>query len=389
KTYELPASSVYDTEQVIVNAYNYAKEGELQERYELVAALAQQPLDFATTCEVTVDGVDAFVQRIAADIEIAPVDATVSTFDVETKSFAFTDEVNGRTLDVAALRAAINAAIESGDYSATITPSVTPVPAAVTRAQLEQQNVLLASYTTETTKSSSRNTNIRLASEAFHGYVLAPGAEFSINTITGPRTTAKGYKNAGSIQNGILIEEPGGGVCQVSSTLFNAVVRAGMEITERWGHSWPSDYVPIGMDAAIDYPAKDFKFINTSDAPIYLVSHFEDRKLTVEVYGKPVLPEGVTVDLRSTTDARLSRGEDKYVFDETLAPGTQVEIRKGRDGKKSTTYIQYYKDGEMIEEKVLFTTTYPSINAIINYGPEATTSTTPDYDPTGGTNVWP
>jgi len=391
KTYELPAVSVYDTEQVIVNAYNYGKEGELQERYELVAALAEQPLDFTTTCEVTVDGVDAFVQKIAADIDIAAVDATVGAFDIETKTFAFTDEVNGRALDAVQLRSDIQAAIDNGEYSLSITPVVNELPAAVTKAQLEQQNVLLASFTTETTKSSSRNTNIKLAAAAFNGYVLAPGEEFSINTVTGPRTTAKGYKNAGAIVNGILVDEPGGGVCQVSSTLFNAVVRAGMEITERWAHSWPSDYVKIGMDAAIDYPGKDFKFVNTSTAPIYLVSHFEDRKLTVEVYGTPVLEEGMTIDLRSTTDATLERGADKYVYDETLAPGTEVEVRKGRNGKKSTTYIQYIKDGEVVEEKVLFTTTYPAINAIINYGPELTTtpSTDTNTDFTNDSNVWP
>ena len=391
QTYELAAESVYDTEQVIVNAYNYAKEGELQARYDLVTALAEQPLDFATTCEVTVDGVDAFVQKIAAAIDVAAVDATVGEFNLETKSFAFTEEVNGRALDVNQLRNDIQFAIDSGDFTSSIVPVVNEVPAAITKAQLEQQNQLLASFTTETTKSNSRNTNIKLAAAAFNGYVLAPGEEFSINTVTGPRTTAKGYKNAGAIVGGIMVEEPGGGVCQVSSTLFNAVVRAGMQITERWGHSWPSDYVKIGMDAAIDYPAKDFKFVNTSTAPIYLVSHFdaEKRLLTVEVYGTPVLEEGVTIELRSTTDATIERGEDKYVYDETLAPGTEVEVRKGRNGKKSTTYIQYIKDEKVIEEKVLFTTTYPAIRAIINYGPELTTPPTPDFDNTNDNNVWP
>ena len=264
--------------------------------------------------------------------------------------------------------------------------------AAVTRAELEAQNTLLASFTTKTTSSKSRNTNIRLCSEAFNGYVVAPGEIFSINGITGPRTTAKGYKEAGSIQNGIMIQEPGGGVCQVSSTLFNAVVRAGMEIVERHGHSWPSDYVKIGMDAAIDYPAKDFKFKNISDSPIYLVSSFEDRQLTIEVYGKPMLDERVTIDLRSTTDGTIKRGEDSMVFDASLAPGTTKTVRKGRDGKKSTTYIQYIRDGKVFEEKVLFPTTYPAIRAIINYGPDLVPEETPGGtvpSETNNSNVYP
>lgn len=396
QSFTLPLLSSYDTDQVIVEAYNYAKEGELQERYDKVAALREQPLDFATTCVVTADGVDAFVQQVAEAIDVPAKDAAVEKFDPETKTFTFTDEATGLAVDKEQLRQDIETAVAEGTYATPIVPTMVETTPTVTKAQLQEQNTLLASFTTETTSSSSRNTNIRLCAEAFNGYVVAPGEVFSLNTLTGPRTTDKGYKPAGAIQNGIMVQEPGGGVCQVSTTLFNAVVRAGMEIVERHGHSWPSDYVEIGMDAAIDYPAKDFQFKNVSDAPIYLVSTFEDRQLTVEVYGKPVVEEGVTIDLRSTTDSTIRRGEDTMVYDPSLAPGTTETVRRGRDGKKSTTYIQYIKDGEVIEEKVLFTTTYPAIRAIINYGPAIVyeepdpvpeeTPTVPEED--DGDNIW-
>ena len=396
QSFTLPLLSSYDTDQVIVEAYNYAKEGELQERYDKVAALREQPLDFATTCVVTADGVDAFVQQVAEAIDVPAKDAAVEKFDPETKTFTFTDEATGLAVDKEQLRQDIETAVAEGTYATPIVPTMVETKPTVTKAQLQEQNTLLASFTTETTSSTSRNTNIRLCAEAFNGYVVAPGEVFSLNTLTGPRTTDKGYKPAGAIQNGIMVQEPGGGVCQVSTTLFNAVVRAGMEIVERHGHSWPSDYVKIGMDAAIDYPAKDFQFKNVSDAPIYLVSTFEDRQLTVEVYGKPVVEEGVTIDLRSTTDSTIRRGEDTMVYDPSLAPGTTETVRRGRDGKKSTTYIQYIKDGEVIEEKVLFTTTYPAIRAIINYGPAIVyeePDPVPEESPTvpeedDGDNIW-
>ena len=396
QSFTLPLLSSYDTDQVIVEAYNYAKEGELQERYDKVAALREQPLDFATTCVVTADGVDAFVQQVAEAIDVPAKDAAVEKFDPETKTFTFTDEATGLAVDKEQLRQDIETAVAEGTYATPIVPTMVETKPTVTKAQLQEQNTLLASFTTETTSSTSRNTNIRLCAEAFNGYVVAPGEVFSLNTLTGPRTTDKGYKPAGAIQNGIMVQEPGGGVCQVSTTLFNAVVRAGMEIVERHGHSWPSDYVKIGMDAAIDYPAKDFQFKNVSDAPIYLVSTFEDRQLTVEVYGKPVVEEGVTIDLRSTTDSTIRRGEDTMVYDPSLAPGTTETVRRGRDGKKSTTYIQYIKDGEVIEEKILFTTTYPAIRAIINYGPAIVyeePDPVPEESPTvpeedDGDNIW-
>lgn len=389
KTHTLAATSTYDTEQVLVDAYNYAKEGDIQERYEKIVALQTQPMDLTTTADVQFPDVDAFVKDIAQSIDVEAVDATVGSFDVDTKTFTFTPEVNGRAVDVQELTNKINTAIENQDYAAAITPTVTDVPALITKEQLESQNTLLASFTTKTTSSSARNTNIRLCSQQFNGLVIAPGETVSVNTVTGPRTTAKGYKPAGAILNGIMVQEPGGGVCQVSSTLFNAVVRAGMEIVERYGHSWPSDYVKIGMDATIDYPGKDLQFKNTSDTPVYLVSTFEDRNLTFEVYGKPTTEEGVTIDLRSTTDSSIERGEDIMVFDDTLAAGTNKTVRKGRTGKKSTTYIQYIKDGKVIEEKVLFKTTYPAIRAIINYGPEEVYEEPTQTPVEDDGNVWP
>ena len=98
----------------------------------------------------------------------------------------------------------------------------------------------------------------------------------------------------------------------------------------------------------------------------------------------------MTIDLRSTTDSTISRGEDRMVFDSSLAPGETKTVRKGRNGKKSTTYIQYIKDGKVVEEKVLFTTTYPAITAIINYGPEPTPEPSPEPTPEEShSNVWP
>lgn len=389
KTHTLAATSAYDTEQVLVDAYNYAKEGEIQERYEKIIALQTQPMDLTTTADVQFPDVDGFAKGIAQSIDVEAVDATVGSFDAQTKTFSFTTEVNGRAVDIQELTTKINNAIENEDYAAAITPTVTDVPALITKEQLESQNTLLASFTTKTTSSEARNTNIRLCSQQFNGLVIAPGETISVNTVTGPRTTAKGYKPAGAILNGIMVQEPGGGVCQVSSTLFNAVVRAGMEIVERYGHSWPSDYVKIGMDATIDYPGKDLQFKNSSDTPVYLVATFENRNLTFEVYGKPTTEEGVTIDLRSTTDSSIERGDDIMVFDDTLAAGTNKTVRKGRTGKKATTYIQFIKDGKVIEEKVLFKTTYPAIRAIINYGPEEVYEepTPPPVDDDG--NVWP
>ena len=370
QTYSLNIPATHNLDEVLISAFNVGREGELEERYQIITGLQDSPMDFDITTQLDDSGVDAFVAELAQRSLVPAVDATVSDFDPETRSFTFTDEQTGRQLYADHLREQIDLMIKNDDFSRTLTAEFEELLPSVTKAQLESQNKLLASFTTTTTSNSNRNTNIRLCSSAFNGYVVAPGEVFSINDLTGPRTAAKGYKDAGTIRDGILVDEPGGGVCQVSTTLFNAVVRAGMEIVERHNHSWPSDYVEVGMDAAIDYPAKDFKFKNVSDSPIYLVAIFEDRELTVEVYGKPVLEEGITIELRSHVDSTIERGEDIYEFDANLLPGETVQLRKGRDGKVASTYIRYMRGDTLVEEKLLFKSNYPAIRAKYGYGPE-------------------
>ncbi len=369
----IPAS--HNLEEKLIEAFNIGREGELEERYARIVELKNSPMDIEVSTEIDDSGVRAFVASIDKETRIEPVDAAVSDFDVETKTFSFTDEAGGRRLYAEHLSEQIDMMVKNDQYDRTLTAEFEELLPKVTKAQLESQNRQLASYSTTTTSNSNRNTNIQLCSSAFNGLVVAPGEVFSINQLTGPRTPAKGYKDAGTIRDGTLVDEPGGGVCQVSGTLFNAVVRAGMEIVERNPHSWPSDYVPIGMDAAIDYPAKDFKFRNVSDSPIYLVSIFKDRKLTVEVYGKPVLEEGITVELRSEVTGEIERGEDKYEFDSSLRPGQVVQLRKGRNGKNVNTYIRYMRGDALVEEKLLFKSVYPAIRAKYGYGPELPSET--------------
>jgi vancomycin resistance protein YoaR len=369
KEYSLPIPSTNNLDEVLVEVFNKGREGSLQERYAVVSGLAQSGAEYSVAVELKTSGIGAFLAKIESENLKPAVDAAVSSFDPASASFTFSDEAPGEAVNAEKLTQQIYQQIADEDFSQGLSAEILPLSPSVTREELETQNKKLASFTTKTTDVANRNNNIRLCAAAFNGHVVAPGEVFSVNALTGPRTAAKGYKDAGAIRDGVLIEEPGGGVCQVSSTLFNAVVRAGLEIVERHNHSWPSDYVEIGMDATIDYPSLDFKFRNNSDAPIYLVSSFSGNQLTVSVYGKPILEEGMKITLRSTVDKTVPRGEDIYEFDPSLAYGAANQLRKGRDGKNATTYIQYRKDDKVTEEKVLFRSAYPPIRAKYVYGP--------------------
>jgi len=145
---------------------------------------------------------------------------------------------------------------------------------------------LLGTYTTHTTDVPNRNTNISLASRSLNGYTLRSGGVFSFNNTLGYTSADKGYLEAGVYVNGVLETGLGGGICQISSTLYNAVLGAGMGVIERHEHSGPVTYVPPGRDATVSYGGPDFRFQNNTAHECHLVFQYGNRSLTVSIYGK-------------------------------------------------------------------------------------------------------
>lgn len=226
----------------------------------------------------------------------------------------------------------------------------------------------ISSFTTETTNDSNRNTNISLSADALNGKVVMPGETLSFNESTGQRTAEKGYKEAGAISGGQLIDDTGGGVCQTSSTLFNAVVRADLEIVERSQHTWPSSYVPRGEDAAVDWPRLDFVFRNNTGYPIFLLAWYADQTVTVEVYGK-LLDGGETIDLYSETIETLTPSDEVIrTRDTSMAPGTSKVAKQKRTGYVVDTYKVYYDaNGVELRREKLWRTTYRAVQKEIYY----------------------
>lgn len=157
----------------------------------------------------------------------------------------------------------------------------------ITEKELEdlKPEALLGQYTTKFVKNKNRTENIKLACEAIKNTLLAPGEIFSFNDVVGPREEERGYLSAMIIQGGEFIPGLGGGVCQVSSTLYNSVLSAGLEIVERHAHSLPIDYVPPNQDATVVYGLKDFRFKNNTSGYLLLDYLIEDQYLTISIYG--------------------------------------------------------------------------------------------------------
>lgn len=338
-----------------------------QERLNVALGLRTQPVSLQTAVTYDRDAIRQMTDSIAAYVNREPINASVATFDFNTRSFTFNNDSPGSYVNGDELYNQVIARLEGGESYATLTVEPEILLASVTKAELMNSFKQVSSYTTETTSNSNRNTNIRLSAAAINGTTVLPGETFSFNQATGQRTAEKGYLPAAAIAGGQSVDEIGGGVCQTSSTLFNAVARANMDIVERSPHAWPSTYVEKGMDATVNWPNLDFKFKNSSDWPIFIVSYYQNRKVTVEIYGMS-LGDGVSIDLESkvTYTSELPT-EVKYVLNTSLAPGEEKTTVKARKGYEVDTYKVWYQNGQEVKREKLFKSTYRAYQQTIEY----------------------
>ena len=379
---ELPLSS--NIEAVLDEAFSIGRQGTLstlqsrttpfEYRYLTRQAVNQNGAYLYT--EVTYDKATAraLAETLSARVSTPAQNATVYSFDFASRSFQFQNEQLGAGLSSEDIYSAITAYMDARSYTGTITLNTQPLQPAVTAAQLRRSFGLIGSYTTTTLAGYNRNINIRLACNAVNGTVVDSGKTFSFNETTGRRSVDKGYLPAGAIAQGESIEDTGGGVCQVSSTLFNAAVLANMDIVSSSPHAWPSAYVEPGRDATVDWQSwqklsesVDFKFKNTSDYPIFIVAYFTGSNLnkacqcTVEIYGV-AMNDGIAVDIETvltrTTEMPTPAPVQTLKATADHPAGTSVVSIKGREGYVYETYRVFYQNGQVVYREKIRTSNY-------------------------------
>lgn len=223
---------------------------------------------------------------------------------------------------------------------------------------------LLASYsTTFSTKAANRTTNIRLASNKINGVVLMPGQEFSYNKVVGKRTAAAGFKSAPAYSGGKVINDIGGGICQVSSTLYNTALRANLEIIKRSNHRFATGYVPLSTDATVSWGGPEFIFKNSRKYPIKIVSTVNGGKIKVDIYGCKEETEYEVVIQSETLQTIPMKTE--YRTNAALPAGTTKTVQKGHGGYKSRAYRILKLNGKVVSKQLLSTDTYAQLPTII------------------------
>lgn len=226
---------------------------------------------------------------------------------------------------------------------------------------------VLGSCTTNISGSANRVENIRLAAKYFSGTVLMPGEEFSYNSIVGRRTASRGFLPAPAYVGGETVQETGGGVCQGSSTIYLATLRANMEIVERYPHGYITRYVPDGMDATVYYGVKDFRFKNNTPFPVKVVGTVSGRSLTVNILGTK--SDNVTVEM--TNKVVGTTGYDTiYKVDESLPAGaTRVSVTP-YTGYTVQVYRNVYENSRLKDSKLESTSVYRSRDKVVLVSPE-------------------
>ncbi|MBE7040576.1 MAG: hypothetical protein E7400_01260 [Ruminococcaceae bacterium] len=286
-----------------------------------------------------------------------PVDAS---YKIENQRLIIIDDKPGVSFDIDAAQAVIDQS--TGD---TITIPITLTRAAVTRESLQTQLFpdKLGTYTTRyNARDVSRSYNVSLASQKINEVVLAPGDVFSYNDTVGPRTVDRGFKIANVYVGNQVEPGVGGGICQVSTTLFNTVVLSDLEIVFRTNHSLPVTYAPLGRDATVAYGSIDFKFKNNTDNPIRIVASATGGANTVTIYGvkenKNKTIE-ITTECTGTYPSRVVQKEDPTLPAETV----KVE-QHGSAGSSHNTYKITKENGVVIKTELLTKSTYVATDHI-------------------------
>lgn len=349
-----------------------SRTGSIHEQKAAFDALALSPHKaYTTQKELQSNQLAEIFQQIVPFVDVAAVDAAILEFRPDdAEPFVIQSERLGAKLDVQAAMAdimAMAAAGQSGSYE--LKPQL--IQPKTTKAMLEKQVSLRTSISTAIAASSpeNRNHNIRLSFSKFNGMVLRPGQTFSFNNIVGPRTLSAGFAEALEYAYGDLVTGIGGGVCQASTTLYQAAVTAGLGITKRLPHSGKVDYTEMGQDATV-YLTRDrnldFQFKNTTEGDIYITarvipSRNNSKKLVAEIrmYGIS-LGDGVSYRLRSETVQTIAPPEEKkYEVDATglIVTYTDEEKLKTKavEGQVVETYLEKYQNGVLVEQPKLIT----------------------------------
>ena len=369
--WEIPFEAVgvgYDVESAVEKAGRLGREGTEKERMKAVGALLRSGEDIAVEYTYNSALLDEKLAEVAEEFDREAEDSKITRAN---GAFDITEEKEGRTMrraETARLSAAVLETQESG--RAAIAADVTQPD--VTYEDNQNVTDLIGSFsTTYSANDRNRNNNLEVGCRNINGTILAPGEVFSANEGLGEQTAAGGYKNAAVYNNGKV--EPGmaGGVCQVTTTIYNAAIMAELEIVERHPHSMTVGYVPLGRDAAVAGTYKDLKIKNNTEYPVLIEASASGGKLAVNIYGHETHSAGRSLEFETVYEATIPKPEEIVTEDPELPEGEREVTSSGRTGCKVSVYKKGFENGKQVSRDWFSSSSYRAVADEVRVGTKA------------------
>lgn len=323
----------------------------------------------------------AAITKISASLGTLPVEPTIAADAWSDKpSFKYIEGKDGYSFNTGVLINDINTCLANGNYQAVLNPPLTVNSPEHDVAWLKGNVQLRATWTTSfggssAARNANRVGNIQKATTMLNGASVAVGEEWNFNAFIGPRTEKDGWPMAPGIVNGNSYEDQaGGGICQVSTTLYNALLCCGPEIkiTERYHHSWPSSYTDTGLDATVTgtvSSGKSLNFINNTGATLYIFAYCDQANytMTIYIYGEP-LPEGITYSIRGVVTETIEPGATVTVENANWPTGYKKTTVTARKGYVAEAYRDKYVNGKLESSELLYTDKYRAVTGEVTVG---------------------
>ena len=343
--------------------------GNRMQRVELVKEINALGFSLEDSFEYVFYGIKEKINNICNFIDKQAVDAKMDFNPNRIPVFKFTNEQIGYKVDKDKLYLSILNELENSN---TITLEVKPeiLTPKTKLSDLKPLSNKLSSFSTSfETSSESRKHNIRKSLECFNGMVLEPYKEYSFNQTTKRRTEANGYKTANIIVNEEYVEGVGGGVCQTSTTMYNALLLAGVEILEVHPHSLQSGYVMAGFDAMVNYGSSDLRWKNNTNSPIFIKTYTTNSKVYVEIFGKKT--NNISLKRVNELVKTLKAPQDKVIVDvdgeyqdKVYYEDESFYKQYPKDGCVYKSYLEFWENGKMIDKKKIRTQTYKPVQGV-------------------------
>lgn len=366
KTWQLNYKDIdysYDYDRALAEAYSLTRQGSLFNRYIDSILIRMNKKDITIGFSYDKEKVAQFIKNISKEIDSEPIDATIR---LVSGKFQITDEKPGSRLDQEKAVNMISAAIDSKSIANVELP-VEVIDAEITRADLSNITDKLGEYSTSFNASNeSRSYNIKLATKSVTDVLVRPGETFSLNKTIGPRLAKYGYRTAKVIINNEYVDGIGGGICQVSSTLYNAALLANLKIVERKNHSLPSSYIAMGRDATISGDYIDFKFMNNTPYPLYIYGEVKGNQVRFSIYGKNE-NKGRQIKIKTEILKKIEP-KIKIIEDSSLPVGTKIVEKKAIPGYVVRSYRVIVENGKEVLVEPLYTDTYRASDGVTRVG---------------------